>query len=48
MNNALENSLLVQAVKANTIRIAPPLIITKKDCDMATELLDKSIAKVAM
>ncbi|MFH0847855.1 MAG: aspartate aminotransferase family protein [Chloroflexota bacterium] len=42
----LGQGLLVNAVKPNTIRIAPPLIITNQDADLATEMMDKALSKV--
>ncbi len=42
----LENGLLVNAVKPNAIRMAPPLIITNKEADLAAEILDKALTKV--
>jgi acetylornithine/N-succinyldiaminopimelate aminotransferase len=42
----LEQGLLVNAVKPNAIRMVPPLIITNKEADLATEMLDKALTKV--
>ena len=42
---AMENKLLITAVRENTIRMAPPLIVTKQHCDMAVKLLVKSVAE---
>lgn len=46
MTNCFNEGLLVNAVKPNTIRVVPPLIITNKEADMATEILDKAFAKL--
>jgi acetylornithine/N-succinyldiaminopimelate aminotransferase len=46
MTNCFELGLLVNAVKPNTIRMVPPLIITNKEVDLATEILDKAFAKI--
>ena len=37
----LENGLLVNNVKPNALRLMPALIVTKKDIDMALQILDK-------
>ena len=42
---AMENKLLITAVRENIIRMAPPLIVTKQHCDMAVKLLVKSVAE---
>ncbi len=42
-HKAVENKLLITAVRSNIIRMAPPLIATKEDCDRAIELLIKSV-----
>lgn len=47
MTNCFNEGLLVNAVKPNTIRVVPPLIITNKEADMATEILDKAFAKLS-
>lgn len=39
--------LLVNAVKANTLRLVPPLIITPADVDEAVEILEGALAHVA-
>ena len=43
---AMENKLLVTATSNRIIRMVPPLIITKEDCDKAVEILRKSIEEV--
>lgn len=42
-----DRGLLVNAVKPNTLRLVPPLIITPADVDEASEILDASLASVA-
>ncbi len=42
-----ERGLLINAVKANTLRLVPPLIITPADVDEAIEILDGALAAVA-
>jgi len=41
----LKEGLLVNAVKPNTLRFMPPLIITKKDIDEALGILEKVLAR---
>lgn len=41
----LKAGLLVNAVKPNTLRFIPPLIITKKDIDEALRILEKVLAR---
>jgi acetylornithine/N-succinyldiaminopimelate aminotransferase len=41
----LKEGLLVNAVKPNTLRFIPPLIITKKDIDEALRILEKVLAR---
>jgi acetylornithine/N-succinyldiaminopimelate aminotransferase len=43
----LEKGLLVNKVKANAIRLVPPLIIGNKEVDEALDILDKSLSNVA-
>jgi acetylornithine/N-succinyldiaminopimelate aminotransferase len=43
----LEKGLLVNKVKANAIRLVPPLIIGNKEVDEALDILDKSLSSVA-
>lgn len=45
MLGCLEKGLLVNKLKANAIRLIPPLIITKKDVDEATVILQKVLAR---
>ncbi|HET9999994.1 MAG TPA: aspartate aminotransferase family protein [Ktedonobacteraceae bacterium] len=47
VQQALEHGLLMNALGTNTLRIVPPLNMTKADVDEATELLDKALADVA-
>ena len=44
-HRALENKLLITAVRDSIIRLAPPLIVTKEHCDEAVKLLIKSVAE---
>jgi acetylornithine/succinyldiaminopimelate/putrescine aminotransferase len=41
----LKEGLLVNAVKPNTLRFIPPLIITEKDVDEALGILEKVLAR---
>lgn len=43
---AMDNKLLITAVRDNIIRMAPPLIATKENCDEAIKILIKSIAQI--
>ena len=47
VQQALEHGLLMNALGSGTLRIVPPLNMTKADIDEATELLDKALADVA-
>ena len=47
VQQALEHGLLMNALGSSTLRIVPPLNVTKSDVDEATELLDKALADVA-
>ncbi len=42
----IENKLLVTAIGSNIIRMVPPLIITKADCDKAYSIILKSIKEL--
>jgi acetylornithine/N-succinyldiaminopimelate aminotransferase len=44
---AMEHKLLVTATSNRIIRMVPPLIITKEDCDKAVSILKESILEVA-
>ena len=44
-HRALENKLLITAVRDSIIRIAPPLIVKKEHCDEAVKLLIKSVTE---
>lgn len=44
-HRAVENKLLITAVRDTVIRMAPPLIATKENCDEAVKLLIKSVAE---
>jgi acetylornithine/N-succinyldiaminopimelate aminotransferase len=47
VQQALEHGLLMNALGASTLRIVPPLNMTKADVDEATDLLDKALGDVA-
>ena len=47
VQQALEHGLLMNALGTSTLRIVPPLNITKADVDEAADLLDKALADVA-
>jgi acetylornithine aminotransferase/acetylornithine/N-succinyldiaminopimelate aminotransferase len=47
VQQALEHGLLLNALGTSTLRIVPPLIMTKADIDEAAELLDKALEDVA-
>jgi acetylornithine/N-succinyldiaminopimelate aminotransferase len=42
-HGCLDRKLLVTAIGADVIRMVPPLIATKADCDKATEIIKQSI-----
>ena len=44
-HRAFENKLLITAVRDSIIRIAPPLIVKKEQCDEAVKLLIKSVTE---
>ena len=39
----LDRHLLITAIGAHTIRMVPPLIIDKEDCDKAYEIIKESV-----
>lgn len=47
VQQALEHGLLLNNTGTKTLRMIPPLILTAKDIDEATELLDRALADVA-
>jgi acetylornithine/N-succinyldiaminopimelate aminotransferase len=47
VQQALEHGLLLNSTSPATLRMVPPLILTKGDLDEATELLDRTLADVA-
>jgi acetylornithine/N-succinyldiaminopimelate aminotransferase len=47
VQQALEHGLLLNALGTNTLRMVPPLNISKNEVDEATELLDKALSDVA-
>jgi acetylornithine/N-succinyldiaminopimelate aminotransferase len=46
VSGCIQNSLLVNRLKNNAIRLIPPLIITEKDVDEAVGILDKVFAGI--
>ena len=44
---AMEKQLLVTATSNRIIRMVPPLIVTKEDCDKAVAVLRESIEEIA-
>jgi acetylornithine/N-succinyldiaminopimelate aminotransferase len=40
---AFDNRLLMSVIKPDTIRMVPPLIATKEDCDKAIEIIKKAL-----
>jgi acetylornithine/N-succinyldiaminopimelate aminotransferase len=42
----IKNGLLVGHLKANAIRLIPPLVITRKDADEAVGILDKVLSEI--
>ena len=42
-HECLNRKLLVTSIGDKVVRMVPPLILTKKDCDMASEILEKAI-----
>ncbi|MCR5214873.1 MAG: aspartate aminotransferase family protein [Eubacterium sp.] len=42
-HHAFDNRLLMSVVKPNVIRMVPPLILTKEDCDKAVSIIRDSI-----
>ena len=47
VQKALEHGLLLNSTAPDTLRIIPPLILTKSDVDEATEIMDQVLADVA-
>jgi acetylornithine/succinyldiaminopimelate/putrescine aminotransferase len=47
VQRALEHGLLLNSTSPTTLRMVPPLILTKGDLDEAAELLDRALADVA-
>ncbi len=47
VQQALEHGLLLNALGTSTLRMVPPLNITKEEIDEATEILDKALSEVA-
>ncbi|MEE3420920.1 MAG: acetylornithine/succinylornithine family transaminase [Lachnospiraceae bacterium] len=42
-HECFHNKLLITAIGSNVIRMIPPLIVTREDCDKAYEIIDKSV-----
>ena len=47
VQQALEHGLLLNALGTSTLRIVPPLVMTRADVDEAADLLDKALMDVA-
>lgn len=47
-HNCIDRMLLVTAIGSSIIRMIPPLIATKEDCDKAYEILKASVEEAAM
>ncbi len=43
-HKCFDQKLLITAVRDNVIRIVPPLIVTKAECDKAIEILEKAVS----
>jgi acetylornithine/N-succinyldiaminopimelate aminotransferase len=43
----LDRKLLITAIGAHIIRMIPPLIITKEDCDKAVAIIEEALAAIA-
>lgn len=46
-HNALDNKLMVTAIGTSIIRMVPPLIVTKEQCDQAYDILKVAVEAVA-
>ena len=44
--NALENRLVINVTKENTIRMLPPLILNKEQADVIVTTLEKIIGEI--
>lgn len=42
-HECFHNKLLITAIGKDTIRMIPPLIVTKEDCDKAYDIIEKSV-----
>jgi acetylornithine/N-succinyldiaminopimelate aminotransferase len=42
-HGCLDRKLLVTAIGANVVRMVPPLIASKEDCDKAVEIIKQSV-----
>jgi 4-aminobutyrate aminotransferase len=47
VNRAFERGLLVLGAGDNTIRLSPPLVITRDQCDFAIETLEQCLREAA-
>lgn len=45
-HECFDNKLLITAIGSNIIRMVPPLIATKEDCDKAFDIIDKAVKKL--
>ena len=43
-HECLHNHLLITAIGAHIIRMIPPLMVSKEDCDRAVEIIEQSVA----
>jgi acetylornithine/N-succinyldiaminopimelate aminotransferase len=46
-HGALDRKLLITAIGAHIIRMVPPLIVSKEDCDKAYAILEETIKSLA-
>ena len=42
-HGALDRKLLITAIGAHIIRMVPPLIVSKEECDKAVEILEETV-----
>jgi len=45
--DCLANGLIVNNVRPNAVRLAPPLTVTEAECDEAVEIIEKAVARAA-
>ncbi len=46
-HGVMEKHLLITAIGKNIIRMIPPLIVTKEDCDQAYDIIESTVKEVA-